>query len=557
VVATERYRGVDSKVLIVLTLGLFAARLILSMLRSGPVLVADEIGYLMNARLLAGGLPGQLELAPFYHGGYSILLAPLVGWNQSPAVAYRFVLACNAALAASVLPLLYVLLTRCARVAPRLALGAAIAGAAYPTVTVLSQVAMSENALFPLTCLWLIALSELLHARGSYREVMWAAAVSTSAAALWAVHGRMLTAVILTAALVTLLAIRRRLRLAGAIAALSALGAGLWAVLMFDSYLVAHNYGGHVANETDVRLQALAHPHALLIASENLLGQTWYLMAATFGLAAVVCAAAVQRAPDSRVTADVRQLELIRIVVALTMLLLLVSAASFPDRARPDMLIYGRYVEVVAPPLLALGLVLLRRARYAGTWVGFAAFAVLTAAVMAFRAGSGPLRGANRWNVASLPFVTAQLGPAIVFGAAVVATIGAWLLSRACARRPGIAWIVVLGLFLPTVAYGVWNPVWQSERSFYPAGWTSPEPVARALGITSMGYDVDHIVGGLYSIQWFLPHTSVVLYRGNEQKPPSRYLLSDGEWGREHPGADAVRLWSSKGRDLVLWRLHG
>lgn len=555
--ATERYLRVDPKVLIVLTMGLFAARLILSTLRSGPVLVADEIGYLMNARLLSGGLPGQLELAPFYHGGYSILLAPLVGSIPNPTVAYRFVLALNAALAASLFPLLYVLLTRCARVAPRLAVGPALVGAAYPTVTVLSQVAMSEDALFPLTCVWLIAFCELLHARGPVRDLVWALVLGACAAGLWAVHGRMITAVVLTAGLVAAFAIRGRVRLVVAGAALLALGAGLWSVQLLNSYIVGQNYGGHVANETDVRLQALAHPHALLIAGENLVGQTWYLIAATFGLAAVVCAAAVRTTRDPHRAADAGMLELIRILIALTLLLLLVSAASFPDRTRPDMLIYGRYVEVVAPPLVAFGLVLLcTERRYAGIWVGILGFAVLTGAVIAFRAGSGPLRGANRWNVASLPFVTAQLGPAIVFGGAVVAAVGAWLLSRVCTRRPGIVWIVALVLFLPTVAYGVWNPVLQSERVSYPSGWASPEPVVRALGITSMGYDVDHVVGGLYSIQWFLPHTSVVLYHGNDQNPPSRYLLSDEAWGRTHPKADAGRVWSSKGHDLVLWRLN-
>lgn len=555
-VATERYRGVDAKALIALTLGLFVVRLILSTLRSGPVLVADEIGYLMNARLLAGGLPGQLQLAPFYHGGYSILLAPLLALIANPTVTYRLVLALNAALAASVFPLLYVLLTRCVRVAPRVALGPALAGAAYPTVTVLSQVAMSENALFPLTCVWLIALFELLQARNVQGDLMWAAAAGASAAALWAVHGRMIAAVVLTAGLVALLGVRRRLRLAAVVTALSALGAGLWAVQMLNSYLVAHNYGGHVANETDVRLNALLHPHALLIAAENLVGQTWYLVAATFGLVAVVCAAAAQRTRNSRIATDARELEMSRILVALTVLLLLVSAASFPDRTRPDMLIYGRYVEVVAPPLVAFGLVFISRVRtYAGIWVGFIGFAVLTAAVIAFRAGSGPLHAANRWNVASLPFVTVQLGPAILGGAATVAAVGAWLLSRTCARRPGTAWVVALALFLPIVGYSIWNPVLQSEKAFYPSGWTSPGPLVSALGITKLSYDADHYVGGLYSIQWFLPHTSVVLFHGNRQKPPSRYLLANQAWGRGHPATLAVPLWRSKGSDVVLWRL--
>jgi hypothetical protein len=52
--------------LIVGSLALFAVRLTLSAIRSGPVIVADEIGYLTNARALAGGLPGHTSLRLFH-----------------------------------------------------------------------------------------------------------------------------------------------------------------------------------------------------------------------------------------------------------------------------------------------------------------------------------------------------------------------------------------------------------------------------------------------------------------------------------------------------------
>ncbi len=397
--ARDRYRGVSPWVLVGVTMGLFAIRLIVSLLRTGPVLVADEIGYLMNARVLAGGLPGQLQLAPFYHGGYSLLLAPILDLSSNPGIAYRLVLALNAALAASVFPLLYVLLTRCAGVAPRTAIGPAVAGAAYPTITVLSQAAMSENALFPLTCVWLIAVCELVGAGDSHRSVLRAAATAASAAALWAVHGRMITAVILTAAIVGWLGIRRRLRPVPCVTALAVLAAGLWAVHVLDSFLIERNYGGHVANETDVRLSALLHPNALLTAGENLIGQGWYLLVATFGLAALVSASALRSTGVGEAVSDAARgaRVMVRMLVALTALLLIVSAAAFPVRSRPDMLIYGRYVGVVAPPLVAVGLVLLSRLRaYPGIRAGLLGAAVLTAIVVLFSATSGHLGSANR-----------------------------------------------------------------------------------------------------------------------------------------------------------------
>src|SRR5215218_1262954 len=95
-----------SRLLFAGTIALFLIRLGLSLLRTGPVLVADEIGYLTNARVIDGGLAGQLEQAPFYRGGYSLLIAPLLELSSSPGFQYHLVLVLNAALAASVFPLL-------------------------------------------------------------------------------------------------------------------------------------------------------------------------------------------------------------------------------------------------------------------------------------------------------------------------------------------------------------------------------------------------------------------------------------------------------------------
>jgi len=542
--------------LIAVTVGLFVVRLALSAFRSGPVIVADEIGYLMNARVLAGGTPGQLQLAAFYHGGYSLLASPLLDLTSQPGVAYHLVLALNAVLAASLFPLLYVLLTRCATMAPRTAIGPALAGAVYPSVTVLSGAAMSENALFPLTCVWLIACCRLLSAREQPRAWIWAVAVGTSAAALWAVHGRMISAVILTTAVAAALGVQRRLRLRLVLIVLAVMAAGLWATHGLDTFLVSHNYGGHVANEADVRLSALLHVHALPTVAENLVGQSWYLIVSTFGLAAVVVAGAL-RAPAG-VSHQAR--EVVLILLALTALLLLVSAVSFTDRTRPDMLIYGRYVAVAVPPLVALGLaMLISRQPMPKLRHGLVALAVLTAIVAVFRAASGPLRPASRWNVADLPFVTIQLGPSVLIGAAVVAGIGAWLLTRASARRPAIAWAVAAGLFLAIIVYGVENPLLQAQHSVYPSRWRDPTAVASAYGIRSVAYNLDHFntVGSVYTNQWFLPYAALVFFHAGRQNAPSRYVVSDPAWPREHPATRAMALWTSPNGKEVLWHLRG
>jgi hypothetical protein len=247
-------------------------------------------------------------------------------------------------------------------------------------------------------------------------------------------------------------------------------------------------------------------------------------------------------------------------LLALTALLLIVSAGAFPTRARPDMLIYGRYAEIVAPPLVALGLALVSQRGFAGT-VRFRTFllalAGLTGLVVLVRVTAANPGAASRWNVASLPFLTFGLGPAVLIGAAVVAGAGAWVLWTLRQRgwTGGRLALVVVGLFLPVVGYSVWNPVISGQRSVYPSGWTSPEPVARRLGIRTAAYDLAHYdVIGLYATQWFLPHTRLELFDSRRGPPPSRYVLSGEQWGAQHPGA--VALWRDRGRNQVLWRLQ-
>lgn len=240
------------------------------------------------------------------------------------------------------------------------------------------------------------------------------------------------------------------------------------------------------------------------------------------------------------------------VLLALTALLLLISAAAFPERTRPDMLIYGRYAEIVAPALIAFGLAALSRVPRRFAWP-LAGFGALTALVVLIRATASDPDAANRWNVSALPFVTVQLGPAILIGAALVALAGAGILLWASQRGQKTVALAALALFVPVVAYGVWNPVRSSQRAVYPAGWESPEAAAAAAGAKTISYDLDHYdTIGLYTVQWFLPNTKLTLFHGNRQPPPSRFVLSDEGWARRHPGAKP--LWSAAGRDETLWR---
>lgn len=242
------------------------------------------------------------------------------------------------------------------------------------------------------------------------------------------------------------------------------------------------------------------------------------------------------------------------VLLALTVLLLAISASAFPERTRPDMLIYGRYTEIVAPALIAFGLAVLPlRRRLIGPLLGFGA---LTALVLAIRATASDPDAPNRWNISALPFITVQLGPAVLLGAALVAAAGAGLLLWSRGRARWASALMALALFLPITVYGAWNPVRSSQVAVYPAGWESPEPVAAEAGAQTIAYDFDdYDTIGLYTIQWFLPKTELTLFNGNREPAPSRLVLSGGDWASRDPRAKAI--WEWPGRDQVLWESAG
>lgn len=545
------------------TLLLFAARAVLSLIRSGPVLVADEMGYLGNARALVGGIDAQMQLAPFYRGGYSLLIAPLLELSSSPTTQYHLVLLLNAALAASVLPLLYLLLSRFAGVPPRVALWASLAGAVYPAITVLSQVAMSENALFPLVCVWLICFAGLLGSEVRRSQLLWAIGLGAAAGSLWLIHNRMIVAVVVAVAGLGWLAYRRRIGPTALIAGLVTIACFFIGTHFLDSFVVDHNYGGSAKDELSSRMDELLRFAGIRTALGNLIGQTWYLLVATFGLAGVVLGGFLsdrRRTGDRESAAPDPSHPIAAVLLALTGLLLLISASAFPERTRPDMLIYGRYAEIVAPALVAFGIATLARLRptLRLAWP-LAGVAVLTGAATLIQATTSYPEIAGRWNISALPFVTMQVGPAVLIGAAVVACAGATVLWLASDRSTTALGVAALGLFVAVIAYGAWNPVRSSERTIYPSDWSSPQAAAGAAGVGSeqIAYDLDdYETIGLYVFQWFLPDQRIVLFHGDREVPPAPLVIAGRDFGRQHPGTGAEAIWSPGGRDQLLWRLR-
>jgi hypothetical protein len=184
-------------------------RLGISLGRDSPVNFADETGYLANTRVMSGGVIGNLSLASFYRGGYSLLLLPAYWLGDGPQSQYHFVLATNSLLSSLVFPLLYVMLTRVFTVPVRAACIAAFLAALYLPLVVTTQYAWAESLLPVLVLVAAVTLGAVVGARQPRAAMGWAIACGGCAGALYTTHGRTAPLVLLLLGLLLLLALLR------------------------------------------------------------------------------------------------------------------------------------------------------------------------------------------------------------------------------------------------------------------------------------------------------------------------------------------------------------
>jgi hypothetical protein len=252
-----------------------ALRLAISVGRDGPTNFADETGYLANARVLAGGVEGELSRATFYRGGYSLLLLPASWLGEGPQAEYLGVLATNALVSALVFPLLYVLLTRVFGVPRPGAVAAAFLAALYPPLVVTTQFAWAESLLAVLGVVCAITLAAVVAASRPRAAAGWAVACGGCAGALYTTHGRTVPLVVLAVgALVALAAVRRELA-GAAVAGVAAAAVTLAAGQRLNDWLQARSWGLLDGGDLERVLGNVGDPGALGNVAALALGQFW------------------------------------------------------------------------------------------------------------------------------------------------------------------------------------------------------------------------------------------------------------------------------------------
>lgn len=421
-----------------------------------PLIYADEAGYLLNARHLAGlGEPSGTG----YFSGYSYFLAPVqLVADTYPAIA-RGTQLVNLVLAVASYFLLVHLLERLVPSARKATVrGVALLTMLYPFYSVMVGLALAENLLVPA----FLGVTALVERAARLRTTSALLMAGVAAGAIVAVHPRAVVVPIGMGLVVAHGVVRRlvrfgeALRLGAGVAAGGAIAAG--ALAATSSLPLGNASAGNSQTGFLGRFDSFDAVRDALVA---LSGQAFYAVAATFGLVAVGFAvlAGLARGPRSSIASSADDLRWVARFVVTAVALGAVLSAMFMAGGTGDKLIYGRYNEAFLALPLAVGVLTVARVTAWRPWGIAATGSVVVAAILA-RIVIDPSQLATRYNrsniVAVLPVVDSFGGIRIWIIAGISAALAAVLV--------GVAWLAgarwfLLALGVVFVSSSTWTAV--------------------------------------------------------------------------------------------------
>jgi hypothetical protein len=566
------------------TFALFGLHLVLSRQIGAPTVVFDETGYLGNARWFAGGAPWEMPLAPFYSAAYSLLLAPSFTVLHEPHHQWLAVRVVNAALLASLLPLLASMLQRVFGASRPVSLSGATLGALAPAVVAAGVSGIAENLVLPLVPLAVLAA----HAAASpERRTAARIGLGPMVGLLWFAHPRF-TAVLPLVGM-GLLWWWRAGRLPRAVAAGNLVGLG--AVVALGSAANRAVRDGRWAEVerleggTSAWFELLSSPEGLGEVAATAVGQSWYLLAGSVGLVVVGVVAVARRglsatgAGATSVGADDPMRlddERARPASFACLGLLLAAAAVFAtsvlffaqNQFRGDHFVYGRHNDTFVPLWIASAVAMFavpgERRRIGRLLLGAAgAIVMLGAVVVVVRPTDEP------WTVFSpfaVPAVYRYVGDDLI-DLVLRATVGAALLALAAGtavmaahrrgppppRRPSTVALSVALLGAASVGMGLGSV--QATATFHGFVYDDwgPESAIERLAIDELCIDASAVrARANLSYGWALPNVAIRTYDAVAgEQPPCPFTVARLDDPARPAAGDRIALLDQGGLDFA------
>jgi hypothetical protein len=560
--------------LAILSVLIFLLGLLIGRNMTGPVIYEDGLGYLANARFLAGDGPVP-ELAPmfYYYPGYSALLSPLYMLSLSAEHVFRGVIVINAALGVAQFLLGFVLLSRLLNIRQTVAVCASFVAALYPGVLLLESYEYADNLFRVILLLGMVAAGFFFK-----RPTVWrAVALGAISAGALAVHPRGLGVVAATSVLL-LIAMFGGGHFRAAIAGGAALVSLVIGVRLLNEVLIEAMYqmddrsvGGMIGRLfigefwTELPIRAA--------------GQLWYLTVATGGLFVVGAVVAWKGAwrgfqgigrkgwPSS---GEGAQLHLVMSATAL----FAISVIGMTDVSRPlqrlDHLIYGRYNDSFSVLFVMLG-----AAYILERWSGVSepvlghirrptvvAIVVLGLSALVLQFGGARLLASGQpYAPISAIGISVFAGDATALPVGLATLAGALLVTLGLVVLPRVSAYLSVGLFcvvFVSISFiaeaGVlrqFNSQWMNLLSLQDSVRYLGEPVA-------IGYDESGLsLHGLNGYQFWLDEVDFVTFDSRiDDVPDLDLVIASEEWDRaDEVGARLAAI--ELNLDQGLWVLPG
>jgi hypothetical protein len=329
----------------------------------GPVIIADEVGYLAKALALSGV---SVDAASSYHGGYSMLILPAFWLFHNPDIQWRAVLIINAFMWAVSAGLLYYFLKKVFPKKSNLVIASAVAlSFCYPGFIAVSGYAYSNSGF---VFVFMLSLAALVKSR--FENNWYLIIFSILAGFLYWVHPLGMAFIV-----ITILYFISRSVLDGNFMKYL-LPIFLLIIIPLSYFLIIHPWFNSIMTPAGMAVRnhygdfainlpsRITHLSYWIQAFTFFVGQISFMLVATFGMVAF-CAHRLfsnfEKGCKNRLSESLRDTpkSIMMIILASIILVAMVEALYFPADVFPfrvSMWIYGRYTEMLVLPVIGVGL---------------------------------------------------------------------------------------------------------------------------------------------------------------------------------------------------------